>query len=67
MDDNYIGLEEAATYLNVKPVTVRKWIRQKNGIPHYKIGHLLKFKKAELDEWVRSGKSDMSSKGKEEA
>lgn len=26
-DDNYISLEDAAEYLNIKPVTLRKWIK----------------------------------------
>lgn len=28
-EDNYISLEDAATYLNIKPVTLRKWIKQR--------------------------------------
>ena len=52
-----ISLEDAARYLNIKPVTLRKWIRQKEDIPAHQIGRLWKFKKSELDEWVNSGKS----------
>ena len=33
------------------------WIRKKNGIPAQKIGKLWKFKRSELDEWIKSGKS----------
>jgi|LSQX01.1.fsa_nt_gb excisionase family DNA binding protein len=55
--DNWISIEEAAEYLGVKPVTVRNWIRKKNGIPAQKIGKLWKFKRSELDEWIKSGKS----------
>lgn len=55
--DNYISLEDAAEYLNIKPVTLRKWIKQKNNLPAHQIGRLWKFKKSELDEWVKSGKS----------
>lgn len=57
IDDNYISLEDAAEYLNIKPVTLRKWIRQKEDLPAHQIGKLWKFKKSELDEWVNSGKS----------
>lgn len=56
-DDNYISLEDAAEYLNIKPVTLRKWIKQKEGLPAHQIGRLWKFKRSELDEWVNSGKS----------
>lgn len=57
IEDSYISLEDAASYLNIKPVTLRKWIRQKADIPAHQIGRLWKFKKSELDEWVNSGKS----------
>lgn len=56
-DDNYISLEEAANYLDIKPVTLRKWIKSKADLPAHQIGRLWKFKRAELDEWVNSGKS----------
>lgn len=54
--DNWIGIEEAATYLGVTKDTVRNWIK-KTDIPAHKIGKLWKFKKSELDIWVKSGKS----------
>ena len=55
--EKWIGLEEAAEYLGVKPPTLREWIKKENGIPACKIGKLWKFKCSELDEWVKSGKS----------
>ena len=59
IEDNYIRLEEAANYLNIKPVTLRKWIKQNKDLPAHQIGRLWKFKRSELDEWVQSGKSAM--------
>lgn len=55
--DKWINTDEAAEYLGVKATTIREWIKKKNGIPAHKIGRLWKFKKDELDEWVKSGKS----------
>lgn len=55
--DNWINLEEAAKYLGVKPVTLRTWIKKDDSMPAHKIGKQWKFKKTELDEWVKSGKS----------
>ena len=56
--ENYISLDEAATYLGVKPTTLRSWIKNpENVIPAHKIGRMWKFKRSELDEWVNSGKS----------
>ena len=54
--DNYMGLEETANYLGVRPATVRTWIKTKE-LPAHKIGKLWKFKRSEIDEWVDSGKS----------
>jgi len=56
-NDKWISLEEAAEYLGVKPITIRDWIKKDNGIPAHRIGKLWKFKKDELDAWVKSGKS----------
>lgn len=58
-NDKWINLEEAAYYLSVNKDTIRNWIRKDNGIPAHKIGKLWKFKKSELDAWVKSGKSAM--------
>lgn len=56
LEDKWIGLEEAAEYMDVTKDTVRNWIK-KTDIPARKIGKLWKFKKSELDEWIKSGKS----------
>ena len=56
-DDNYISIEEAAEYLGIKVVTLRTWIKTKPELPAHKIGKQWKFKKSELDEWVKSGES----------
>ncbi len=59
LEENWISLDETAVYLGISSVTLRDWIKKQelNGIPAHKIGKLWKFKKAELDEWVKSGKS----------
>jgi len=54
--ENYISIEDAALFLNIKPVTLRKWIKE-TSIPAHKIGKQWKFKHSELEEWVKSGKS----------
>lgn len=56
MEDNWIGISEAAEYLGVNKDTIRNWIK-KTDIPAHKVGKLWKFKKRELDDWVKSGKS----------
>lgn len=56
-NEKWVGIEDAATYLGVKPSTVRDWIRKDTGIPAQKIGKQWKFKYSELDAWVKSGAS----------
>ena len=55
-NDKWIGIEEAAEYMDVTKDTVRNWIK-KTSIPAHKIGKLWKFKKSELDAWIKSWKS----------
>jgi len=37
-NDGWIGIDDAAEYLGIKPVTLRTWIKKDNGIPAHKIG-----------------------------
>lgn len=47
----YLTLAEASSYLHAPASTVRGWIRTK-GLPHYKPGKELLFRRAELDAWM---------------
>lgn len=59
-EDKWIGIEEAADYLDVNKDSIRNWIKKTDSeIPAHKIGKQWKFKRSELDEWVKSGKSAM--------
>ena len=55
--DKWMSIEETAEYLGVKSGTIRGWIRKGKDIPAHKIGKQWKFKRAEIDNWVSSGKS----------
>ena len=56
LEENWIGIPEAASYLGVTTDTIRNWIKKTN-IPAHKIGKLWRFKKSELDAWIKSGNS----------
>lgn len=56
--EKWIGIEEAADYMDVTKDTVRNWIKRTD-IPAHKIGKLWKFKISELDMWIKSGRSAM--------
>lgn len=55
--DRWISIEEATDYLGVNKDTIRNWIKKESAIPADKIGKQWKFKRIELDDWVKSGKS----------
>lgn len=52
MNDHYLDVGEAAQYLGIKPFTLRVWSRQ-GKINHYRAGRLLRFKKADLDSFMK--------------
>jgi len=54
MDDRWLSVEEIGIYLGIKRDTVYKWISEK-ALPAHKIGRLWKFKRDEIDQWVRNG------------
>ena len=56
MDDRWLSVDEIAAYLGIKRDTVYKWIREKN-MPAQKVGRLWKFRKEEVDVWIRAGGS----------
>jgi len=51
LSQGFLGVREVAFYLGVKPSTIYAMVERK-GIPHYKVGRLVRFKKFEIDEWM---------------
>lgn len=62
MDDRWLSVDEIAVYLGVKRDTVYKWVVRKK-MPAHKAGRLWKFKTAEVDAWLRSGKAGQVNHG----
>jgi excisionase family DNA binding protein len=54
MVDSYLSVEQIAAYLGVSKDTVYTWITAKR-MPAHRLGRLWKFKKDEVDGWVKSG------------
>lgn len=54
MDDRWLSVDEICAHLGISRDTIYKWIDRK-GMPAHRVGRLWKFKKAEIDEWVRAG------------
>ncbi|WP_299733347.1 helix-turn-helix domain-containing protein [uncultured Endozoicomonas sp.] len=54
IDDRWLSMTEICKHLGVSNDTVYKWI-EKQGMPGHRMGRLWKFKKYEVDDWVKSG------------
>ena len=54
MDDRWLSVDEVADYLGVAKDTVYNWVTNK-GMPGHKVGRFWKFKKDDVDSWVRAG------------
>lgn len=59
MEDRWLSVDEIASYLGIKRDTVYRWANEKQ-MPAHRMGRLWKFKKDEVDEWVKSGAADNS-------
>jgi excisionase family DNA binding protein len=60
MDDRWLSVDEIAEYLGVAKDTVYTWVTSK-GMPGHKVGRFWKFKKDDVDAWVREGGAAASS------
>jgi len=60
MEDRWLSITEICKYLGVSNDTVYKWI-DKHGMPAHRMGRLWKFKKDEVDEWVKAGGADQTN------
>ncbi|TDO15263.1 MULTISPECIES: helix-turn-helix domain-containing protein [Halomonas] len=61
MEDRWLSVDEIGEYLGVKRDTVYRWISER-AMPAHRIGRLWKFKRGEVDDWVRNGGASEGSK-----
>ena len=54
LEDRWLSVGEICSYLGVSNDTVYRWI-EKHYMPAHRVGRLWKFKKDEVDEWVKDG------------
>lgn len=54
MIDRWLSVDEMAEYLGISKDTVYAWVTNK-GMPGYKVGRFWKFKREDVDGWVRAG------------
>ncbi|WP_293715906.1 helix-turn-helix domain-containing protein [Thiolapillus sp.] len=54
IEDRWLSVGDICTYLGVSNDTVYRWI-EKQDMPAHRVGRLWKFKKDEVDVWVKAG------------
>ena len=60
MKDRWLSVDEICEYLGISRDTGYKWIDEK-GLPAYRVGRLWKFKKGEVDSWVKKSNASGAS------
>jgi excisionase family DNA binding protein len=53
-EDRWLSVDEISKHLGVSNDTVYRWI-EKHAMPAHRMGRLWKFKKEEVDHWVKAG------------
>ena len=56
MDERWLSMKEISEYLGVTRETIYKWIEDRK-MPGHRMGKFWKFKRDEVDVWVKSGKA----------
>lgn len=54
VDDRWMSVDEVAEYLGVSKDSIYSWLTSK-GMPGYRVGRFWKFKRDDVDAWVRAG------------
>lgn len=57
MKDRWLSVDDIAAYLGITRDTIYTWIAKKD-LPAHRAGRFWKFKREEVDEWVRWGGAD---------
>lgn len=58
LSSGFLNVQEIANYLELRKSSIYSLV-EKKGIPHYRLGRLVRFKKAEIDEWMKEQKEEL--------
>ena len=56
-EERWVSVDDVAAHLGVAKDSIYRWIEER-GLPAHRVGRLFRFKLSEVDEWVRTGKSN---------
>jgi PTS system nitrogen regulatory IIA component len=54
-EERLLTIDEVAVFLHMNPMTVYAWVKD-GRIPAFKIGRVWRFRKTEIEEWLRKQK-----------
>ena len=54
-EERLLTIDEVADFLHINPMTVYAWVRD-GKIPAFKIGKVWRFRKTEIDKWLKKQK-----------
>ncbi len=57
MITDILSLKELCSYLKVTPPAIYKLVQRKK-VPSFKVGRELRFRKAEIDRWIKKQEDD---------
>ena len=66
MEDRWLNVDQIAEYLGVSRDTVYSWITGR-AMPAHKVGRLWKFKRDEVDTWVRDGHAGDAARARQDS
>ena len=58
-----MNIKEVGEYLGVKISTLYFYV-ENGGIPHYRVGRLIRFKQQEIDQWMEGNKKEKKDRSK---
>lgn len=61
MEDRWLSITKICKHLGISNDTIYKWIDIR-GMPAHRMGRLWKFKKDEVDDWVKAGGADQTNR-----
>jgi PTS system nitrogen regulatory IIA component len=54
-EERLLTIDEVAEFLHINPMTVYAWVKE-GKIPAFKIGKVWRFRKTEIDKWLKKQK-----------
>jgi PTS system nitrogen regulatory IIA component len=54
-EERLLTLDEVAEFLHINPMTLYSWVKD-GRMPAFKIGKVWRFRKAEIDDWLKKQK-----------